>query len=120
MAKPCRPAFAALCQQVWGAPPADACNCEGIGGLALQCPHGALHIQAEHALLEVLDDANRPCAPGATGRVAATNLHNFATPTIPMELGDLATLGAPCPRGRGLPVLARVDGSRRGSSSPRR
>jgi phenylacetate-CoA ligase len=104
------PGLAALCEQVWGAALVDAYSCEEIGGLALQCPHGNMHIQSEHALVEVLDDANRPCAVGETGRVVATNLHNFATPTIRMELGDLATVGVPCPCGRGLPVLARIDG----------
>lgn len=104
------PGLAALCETLWGAPMNDSYSCEEIGGLALECPHGALHIQSEHALVEVLDDANRPCAPGETGRVVATNLHNFATPTIRMELGDLATVGGPCACGRGLPVLARVDG----------
>jgi phenylacetate-CoA ligase len=104
------PGLAALCEQVWGAALVDAYSCEEIGGLALQCPHGNMHIQSEHALVEVLDDANRSCAVGETGRVVATNLHNFATPTIRMELGDLATVGAPCPCGRGLPVLARIDG----------
>lgn len=72
-----------------------------------------MHIQSEHALDEVLDVANRPRAPGETGRVVATNLHNFATPTIRMDPGDLATVGAPCPCGRGLPVLARIDGRAR-------
>jgi phenylacetate-CoA ligase len=104
------PGLSALCGDLWGARLVDTYSCEEIGALSLECPHGRHHLQAEHALIEVLDDAGRPCAPGETGRVVATNLHNFATPTIRLDLGDLATVGAPCPCGRGLPVLARIDG----------
>jgi phenylacetate-CoA ligase len=107
------PGLAALCAAAWGAPLSDTSSCEEVGPLAPICPEGRLHIQSEHAIVEVLDDADRPCAAGETGRVVVTNLHNFAMPTIRMKLGDLATVGPPCPCGRGLPVLARIEGRAR-------
>ena len=67
-------------------------------------------MQAENALVEVVDDAGRPCAPGEVGRVLVTSLNNFATPLIRYELGDYAEVGEPCSCGRGLPVLKRVMG----------
>lgn len=105
----------ALCRDVLGVPLVDTYSAQECGYLALQCPdHPHYHVQAERLLVEVLDDAGRPCAPGAIGRVVITDLHNFATPLVRYELGDLAEVGAPCPCGRGLPVLTRIVGRRRG------
>jgi phenylacetate-CoA ligase len=53
------------------------------------------------------------CAPGETGRVVVSNLHNFAMPLLRYELGDYAEAGGPCPCGRGLPTLKRVLGRKR-------
>lgn len=47
---------------------------------------------------------------GETGRVLITTLQNFAMPLIRYEIGDFAEVGAPCPCGRGLPVLSRILG----------
>ena len=63
--------------------------------------------------MEVLGEDGRPCAPGETGRVVLTTLHNFALPLIRYEIGDFAEVGAPCDCGRGLPVLKRIHGRRR-------
>jgi phenylacetate-CoA ligase len=85
-----------------------------LGYLALQCPrHEHYHVQSEGVLLEVLDAAGRPCAPGEIGRVVITSLHNFAMPLVRYDIGDYAEVGATCPCGRGLPVLARIVGRTR-------
>jgi phenylacetate-CoA ligase len=70
-------------------------------------------VQSESVKVEVLDDAGRPCAPGAIGRVVVSSLHNFAMPILRYKLGDYAEAGAPCPCGRGLPTLARILGRSR-------
>ncbi len=72
------------------------------------------HVAAEQVLFEVLREDGSACAPGETGRVVVTSLHNFVMPLIRYELGDYATLGEPCECGRGLPVLTRIDGRVRG------
>lgn len=108
------PGLRALCRREWGVPVRDNYSCEELATLALTCPeHDHLHIQAERVLLEILDDENRPCAPGAVGRVVVTGLVNFATPLIRYELGDRAIAGAPCPCGRGLGVIERIIGRER-------
>src|SRR3546814_13116510 len=82
--------------------------------LALQCPeHEHYHVQSEAVLLEVLDEEDRPCRPGEVGRVVVTPLTNFAMPMIRYAVGGLAAVGAPCPCGRGLPVLTRILGRAR-------
>ncbi len=54
---------------------------------------------------------DQPCKAGETGRVVLTVLHNFRTPFIRYEIGDMATLAPePCRCGRGLPLLTRVQG----------
>src|SRR5262249_40477097 len=49
---------------------------------------------------------------GQSGRVVVTTLHNFAMPLIRYDIGDFAEVGAPCPCGRGLPVIKRIVGRR--------
>ena len=100
-----------LCREVWGAKHTTIYSAEESGMIASQCPKRPhLHCEAELAMVEVLDDSGRPCAPGEVGRVVVTHLHNFAAPLIRYELGDLAEVGMACECGRGLPVLKRVLG----------
>jgi phenylacetate-CoA ligase len=103
-----------LCQEAWGVPLTDSYSAAEIGIIALQCPQStAYHVQSEHVLVEILNPTGRPCAPGESGRVVVTPLHNFAMPLIRYELGDFAEVGPPCVCGRGLPVLTRILGRRR-------
>jgi phenylacetate-CoA ligase len=109
------PETRALCRDVLGVPVVDTYSAQEVGYIALQCPDGErYHVQAERLFVELLDDAGAPCRPGELGRVVVTDLHNFATPILRYDLGDYAELGAPCPCGRGLPVLTRIAGRRRG------
>lgn len=101
-------------RKVWGVGVTDMYSSTEVGYMALQCPeHEHYHVQAETMYLEVLDEDDRPCAPGEVGRVVVTPLHNFAMPLLRYEVGDYAEVGEPCPCGRGLPVLKRVVGRTR-------
>lgn len=109
-----RPALRDTVRAAWGVETADTYSCEEAGYIALQCPrHEHYHVQAENLVVEVLDPEGRPCAPGETGEVVLTTLHNFALPLIRYRLGDYAEVGAPCDCGRGLPVLRRIHGRQR-------
>lgn len=100
-----------LCREAWAVRIVDVYSAVEVGYIALQCPqHDHLHVQSEHLLVEVLDDAGRACAPGQAGRIVVTDLHNLAMPLVRYEIGDYAEPGGPCPCGRGLPVLKRVMG----------
>ncbi len=99
--------------RLWGAPLVDSYSSTEAGAIALQCPastDGRYHVQSENVLVEVLGDDGRPCAPGETGRVVITPLHNFAMPLLRYELGDYAVAGEACACGRGLPVIRKVLG----------
>ncbi len=109
-----RPEARAECEALLGVKVVDMYTCQEAGYLALQCPaHDHYHVQGESAIVEVLDGDGRPCAAGQTGKVTVTTLHNFAMPLIRYEIGDYAEAGAPCPCGRGLPVIRRVLGRER-------
>jgi phenylacetate-CoA ligase len=104
----------ALCRDAWNVKLCDAYSAEETGHIALQCPeHEHYHAQSESLIVEILREDGAPSAPGETGRVVVTTLHNFATPLIRYELGDYAVAGGPCPCGRGLPVIERVLGRTR-------
>ena len=99
------------CREVWGLKIVDMYSAQEVGYIALQCSdYDHYHIQSENVLVEVLDEEDRPCKPGQTGRVVLTSLHNYAMPLIRYVVGDYAVVGAPCACGRGLPVLTRIMG----------
>lgn len=82
------------------------------GILAFECERrDGYHINAEGALVEIVDEADHPLPAGDTGEVLATNLHNYAMPFIRYAPGDRAAiLAEPCPCGRGLPRLGALGG----------
>ena len=93
---------------------ADVYSSQELGYLAIQCArHRHYHVQSENVLLEVLDEQGQPCAPGQTGRVVVTSLHNFAAPLIRYEIGDFAEVGEACDCGCQLPTLTRIMGRSR-------
>lgn len=99
------------CREIWGVPVTDLYSSNEAGYMALQCPERAhYHVQSESVLIEILDEAGRPCEAGQSGRVVVTDLHNFAMPLVRYDLGDYAEVGEPCGCGRGLPVLSRIHG----------
>lgn len=103
-----------LIRHVWQAKVVDIYTCAEAGYLALQCPEsGHYHVQAENVMLEIVDEEGRACSPGQTGQVLITTLHNYATPLIRYEIGDMAEFGEPCACGRGLPVIRKIHGRKR-------
>jgi phenylacetate-CoA ligase len=98
-----------------GARLAGLYSCREIGMIATECeraPH--YHVAVENALVEIVDDHGRDVAPGERGRVVVTGLYNYVMPFIRYQLGDIAVAGAaPCPCGRTLPIIARIDGRTR-------
>ncbi|MDP6952364.1 MAG: AMP-binding protein, partial [Alphaproteobacteria bacterium] len=101
-------------RRLWNVPVIDLYGAMEVGFIALQCPESeGLHVMAEGVLLEVVDDAGEPCAPGTVGRVVVTALENYASPLIRYALGDYARAGETCRCGRGLPVIDTVLGRQR-------
>src|SRR5271156_391961 len=79
--------------------------------LAWQCPDGSYHVNAEHVLLEIVDECGRSAAPGTMGRVLLTTLQNHLMPLIRYEIGDYAiAVEGSCRCGRTLPLIGHVLG----------
>lgn len=102
------------CRRILGVGIADLYSTQEVGVIAIECPQGGgYHVMAEGLVFELLRDDDQPCAAGETGRVVVTDLHNFATPLIRYDLGDLAEADGPCICGRGLPKIRRILGRQR-------
>ena len=79
--------------------------------LAWECPSGSYHVNAEHVIVEIVDESGWPVAPGKLGRVLVTTLHNRLMPLIRYEIGDYAIAAqGPCRCGRTLPRIGEVAG----------
>jgi phenylacetate-CoA ligase len=104
-----QPQHRAVIEAALQAPVYDGYGCRDGGANAMECDrHTGLHLAVERAVYEFLDDEGRP---GRSGRIVLTDLHNHAMPFIRYEVGDRGVLAdAPCPCGRGLPLLARLEG----------
>jgi phenylacetate-CoA ligase len=75
-----------------------------IGG---ECEYGGgLHVHAENLVVETRDES-----AADPSEILITDLHNYGMPFVRYETGDLGRLaGGACCCGRGLPVLAAIDG----------
>ena len=83
------------------------------GPVGSECPaHAGIHLWEDMAVVEVVDQDNRPVPPGTPGaKVLVTNLVNLTQPVVRYEVSDLLTLSPdPCPCGRPFAVVAAVDG----------
>jgi phenylacetate-CoA ligase len=99
------------CRRAFGARIVGLYSSTECHKVAHPCPAGGnYHVNAEIALLEIVDDDGRACAVGTPGRVVITPLLNTAQPLIRYDQGDTAIAGEPCGCGRTLPVIARIVG----------
>jgi phenylacetate-coenzyme A ligase PaaK-like adenylate-forming protein len=82
-------------------------------GIAFDCRYGRLHLNADWLVLEPVDAAGEPVAPGEPSHTTLlTNLANRVQPLIRYDLGDSVTMfPAPCPCGSPLPAI-RPEGRR--------
>ena len=82
-------------------------------GIAFDCRYGRLHANTDWLILEPVDAAGEPVAPGvASYTTLLTNLANRVQPLIRYDLGDSVTvLPGPCPCGSPLPAI-RPEGRR--------
>jgi phenylacetate-CoA ligase len=80
--------------------------------LAFQCERRqGFHVSIDDVAVRVADDHGRTLASGTSGNLIISCLINRATVLLNYRLGDLAIMAAgPCPCGRTLPVLERIEG----------
>jgi phenylacetate-coenzyme A ligase PaaK-like adenylate-forming protein len=98
-------------RRAFGCTLADNYGCSEFVALAAGCSHGWLHVNADWVILEPVDEAFNPVAPGQLSHtVLLTNLINHVQPILRYNLGDRIILRPDaCPCGSPLPAI-RVDG----------
>ena len=100
-----------LIGEVFGAPLANEFGSRDIGFTAHETPEGQVLLLSESIILEVLDAAGNPVAPGEMGEAVMTGLCSEAQPFIRYRSGDMVRLSPEADRaGRGLHVIAEVMG----------
>jgi phenylacetate-CoA ligase len=101
----------ALISEVFGCPVANGYGARDAGFIAHQCPAGSLHISAEDIIVETVCAAGRPTAAGEAGEIVVTHLATADFPFVRYRTGDIGVLSdKTCSCGRGLPILAEVQG----------
>ena len=81
--------------------------------LSMGCLKGhGMHLQADWAILEVVDHQDEPVPAGQPGeKVLITNLYNTLQPFLRYETEDIVTMSpTPCPCGSPFPLILRVEG----------
>jgi phenylacetate-coenzyme A ligase PaaK-like adenylate-forming protein len=102
-----------LIAEAFGIPVTDNYAAGECMALTTGCPLGhGTHLNADWAILEVVDRDGRPVPPGRPGdRVLLTNLYNTVQPFLRYELRDVVTMSpTPCPCGSPLPLILKVEG----------
>ncbi len=102
---------AARIESAWTTPVEGYFSTEVLVIASGSLDHVGLHV-CEDAIVEVVDEANRPVPAGTPGsKVLLTNLVQRTQPLIRYELSDAVQLEAgPDPSGRPYDRIARVDG----------
>lgn len=97
--------------RIFGCPVANGYGGRDAGFIAHECPAGGMHITAEDIVVEIVDPDGRALPPGEAGEIVVTHLATRDYPFIRYRTGDVGVLDdAPCPCGRGLPLLREVQG----------
>ncbi len=98
-------------ETAFGAPVANGYGGRDAGFIAHQCPHGAMHITAEDIVVEIVDEDGEVLPFKEKGEIVVTQLSTGDFPFVRYRTGDVGSLSEDtCPCGRGLPLLAEIEG----------
>lgn len=101
----------AVIEHAFGCPVYQTYGTGEIGQIAWQCRERRYHVLTRIVVIELLDAAGNPVAPGEAGEVVATSLAGANTPFIRYRTGDLAIAATdPCPCGLQSPALLSIEG----------
>ncbi|UTA47362.1 hypothetical protein L1F30_14510 [Simiduia sp. 21SJ11W-1] len=99
-------------EQALGCKVTNRYGCEEVGLIAVECEqHNGMHLNVQHLVVESLDAANAPAAPGTAGKLVLTDLNNFGMPLLRYRVEDVGALSnRQCSCGRTTPLLERLEG----------
>jgi phenylacetate-CoA ligase len=99
-----------LLTEVFGCPVTNIYGTRELGHVAMNCPHGSIHVNQENYLVEIEGDGINQNTTGL-GKILITPLYESPMPFLRYRIGDIAELGgSDCPCGRSLIVLKRIMG----------
>lgn len=100
-----------IISETYGCPVANGYGARDAGFIAHECPSGSLHITAEDIIVETVRADGSPTSQGEAGEIVVTHMATAEFPFVRYRTGDVGVLSdAPCACGRGLQVLAEVQG----------
>jgi phenylacetate-CoA ligase len=98
-------------------PAFETYGCREVMLIGAECDqHNGMHTSMENLIVEVVvrepGGTLRPAAPGESGEVAITDLHNLACPMIRYITGDVAVAGSDqrCACGRSMTKIGPIEG----------
>jgi len=98
-------------EKTFACPVANGYGGRDAGFIAHQCPSGSLHITSEDIIVEIVDEQGQVLPAGESGEIVVTHLATQHYPFIRYKTGDIGVLSDElCSCGRGLPVLAEIEG----------
>ena len=98
-------------EKAFGCQVANGYGGRDAGFIAHQCPSGSMHITSEDSIVEIVNEQGDVLPIGESGEIIVTHLATQHYPFIRYKTGDVGVLSdQPCSCGRGLPVLAEIEG----------
>ncbi|NND68832.1 MAG: phenylacetate--CoA ligase family protein [Halioglobus sp.] len=98
-------------EEAFGCPVANGYGGRDAGFIAHQCPSGGMHITSEDIVVEIIDDNGAVLPTGQKGEIVVTHMATGEFPFVRYRTGDVGCLsGSACDCGRGLPLLAEIEG----------
>jgi phenylacetate-CoA ligase len=99
-----------LLTEVFGCPVTNIYGTREVGHVAMNCPHGSIHVNQENYIVEMEGNAIGEERAGP-GIILITPLFESPMPFLRYRIGDMAELGgSDCPCGRSLIALKKIMG----------
>jgi len=111
-AEPLLPEIRAAAEEAWDVKVINVYGTSEGGGTAVGCDRGGTHLSDDQLIVEPVDLAGRPVAPGQrSAKIYLTNLYNPVLPLIRYEITDEVTvLPGPCACGSAHRRIADIQG----------
>lgn len=109
----CTDEMAQTIEKSWNVRPFNVYGATEVLNIGVNChKHEGIHAFEDLAILEVVDENNKPVPDGIQGhKILITNLYNYTQPLIRYELNDMIKMSTKsCSCGRPFRLIERIEG----------